>query len=159
MTLSRVRELLDYESTTGMFRWRVDRRGGAHKGDRAGYTNTKGKRDGYHHIMVDGKFYMAHRLAWLYMFGHWPKQQIDHINGDPVDNRIANLRDVNQSTNQHNRHRLPKNNTSGCLNVVWDKCKQRWKVSAPQKNGHRQHLGYYRSWEQAKNAAVKRSLT
>jgi hypothetical protein len=71
--------------------------------------------DGYIQIMIDGKIYLAHRLAWLYVHGVMPKKNIDHINGVKTDNRIENLRDVAQSVNLQNLQRARKNRKSSRL--------------------------------------------
>jgi len=65
--------------------------------------------------MIDGKIYLAHRLAWLYVHGVMPKKNIDHINGVKTDNRIENLRDVAQSVNLQNLQRARKNRKSSRL--------------------------------------------
>jgi HNH endonuclease/AP2 domain len=56
----------------------------------------------YIRISIDGRQHLAHRLAWLYVHGRWPAALIDHINGNPADNRIANLREASRSQNQAN---------------------------------------------------------
>jgi hypothetical protein len=77
-----VRELLDYCPETGIFTWKVGR-------EPAGY---KHKYHGYIVLTLFDKRYMTHRLAWLYVHGEWPSGEIDHINLEKTDNRIANLR-------------------------------------------------------------------
>jgi hypothetical protein len=99
-TAERVRERLSYDADTGVFRWReMPRRRAMPNGDVAGCRS-----DGYVTIRLDGKILKAHRLAWLYVHGVWPTGLIDHINGDKQDNRIVNLRDVDQHINGHNRY-------------------------------------------------------
>ena len=103
-----LRSLLDYSPVTGVFTWRVTRGGKAHKGDVAGAVNNLG----YILITVDGATYRAHRLAWLYVYGEWPEQYLDHINCVRSDNRIVNLRLATLGQNQANRRKtkgvLPK---------------------------------------------------
>lgn len=71
--------------------------------------------------------YRAHRLAWLYVYGEFPKGQIDHINGNRIDNRICNLRDVSRNENAKNKS-MYKNNTSGVSGISWDKINSKWSV-------------------------------
>lgn len=100
MKQTRLQELLEYAPETGVFRWRVNRTS-VRAGTMAGRLDSKG----YRQISVDGQRYGAHRLAWLYMNGEWPKHEIDHVNGDRDDNRIANLRDVVRTINMRNKRR------------------------------------------------------
>ena len=112
---------LKYDPITGDFTW-IIKKPGLRIGDIAGSVSTK---RGYSikSIMVDGKSYVAARLAWYYMTDKWPENQIDHINHNSTDNRWENLRQV---TNQENaRNRKPqKKNKSGMAGVV--KVKGRW---------------------------------
>jgi hypothetical protein len=99
LTAERAREMLHYEPTTGVFTWRRSLRGGgASVGKVAGTLRS----DGYRQLQVDARVYAAHRVAWLYVHGTWPTATIDHINGDPADNRISNLRDVPNAINCQN---------------------------------------------------------
>jgi len=112
LTQERLKELLHYDSGTGMFIWREDRGRLAKKGGKAGCPHKKG----WISLFVEGKAYKAHRLAWLYVYGEWPQDQIDHINRDNSDNRIINLRDVSHSINQRNK-RIYKTNKRGITGI------------------------------------------
>lgn len=106
-----LKEFLFYEPETGVFTWRSKSAACVVIGSVAGYFNGR-----YWRIAVRGKHYSAHRLAWLYVFGEWPKQVIDHINGDKTDNRIANLRDVSVEHNNQNTVLICRSKT-GVLGV------------------------------------------
>jgi HNH endonuclease len=94
---TRVHELFFYDPHTGVF-LRRQPQASEHVGDVAGCRTS----EGYWRIHVDGRSYFAHRLAWLYMTGKWPKDQIDHINLDGSDNRWGNLRGATNGQNQAN---------------------------------------------------------
>lgn len=98
LTVERLRDALYYDPETGFFTWRESSARIA-KGLRAGGATG----NGYHFIGIDARRYLAHRLAWLYVHGRWPEHFIDHINGDPSDNRLVNLREANNAQNSHNR--------------------------------------------------------
>ena len=97
--VERVRELLDYNPDTGVFTWKVKRGGKAQAGTVAGYEHVTG----YWYIAIDKKYYPAHRLAWLYIHGVEPENDIDHINHQRSDNRISNLREATRSQNCANK--------------------------------------------------------
>lgn len=97
LTVSRLRELLNYSPESGQFTW-ISTRGRAAAGSVAGAIHKYG----YRVIQIDGKGYGAHRLAWLFIYGGFP-EVIDHINGDRSDNRIENLRNVDHQVNAENR--------------------------------------------------------
>ena len=98
LTAERLRDLLHYVPETGLFYRRVTR-GNAALGVEAGHR----RRDGYLTIRIDGFSYFAHRLAWLYVHGEHPLGVVDHANGKPGDNRIANLRDASRQQSAWNR--------------------------------------------------------
>ena len=112
----RLVEVLLYEPETGYFFWKVS--GNKRKaGTQAGRVMKKG----YRQLTVDYIQYLEHRLAWFYVYKEWPKLYIDHINEVKSDNRISNLRDVNQTTNLLNQANPQKNNNSGFRGVSFIK--------------------------------------
>lgn len=127
ITYERANELFRYDPKSGKIYRRVSR-GNAKAGDEAGHVVQEAKmRTSYRLIQVDGTQYKAHRLAWLLHHGEWPKHDIDHIDGDGLNNRISNLRDVPVSINRRNS-RMQRNNTSGVTGVYWNKKLGKWRA-------------------------------
>ena len=149
ITAERARELLEYSAETGVFRWRVNRQGGICSGSVAGGK----KPDGYIYIGVDGVKFLAHRLAWLYVHGKWPREHIDHINGVRDDNRLSNLREASNSENMQNQRRAQANNANGLLGVSWDEKRKRWQAQI-KANGRKRHLGRFETSEEARAAYI-----
>lgn len=110
LSCNRLKELLIYNSDTGEFIWKVSRGRRIKINDKAGYKN---KNNNSVRIVIDGKNYLAHRLAWLYMTGKWPKNEIDHINNNAFDNKWNNLREATRSQNSFNRKVFSKTNSKG----------------------------------------------
>lgn len=113
LTIERLKEALSYDSETGIFTWKVAINSRAVVGNVAG----KLKSTGYVYIGLDCEQYPAHRLAWFYMNGEWPKHTIDHIDCDRANNRYANLRDATPAQNSQNQRRPQSGNKSGYLGV------------------------------------------
>ncbi len=99
ITAERLRELLNYDAETGVFTNRTHR---SHSRMPAGAVAGSVISTGYLRVVIDAKAHLCHRLAWLYVYGRWPDNSIDHINGIRSDNRISNLRDVPHSVNMQN---------------------------------------------------------
>lgn len=121
LTQEKLKELLHYNPETGIFTWLVDRNQHVKAGDIAGYKRS----DGYIRICINGERYLSHRIAWLYIYGSFPDDQIDHINHKRHHNIIKNIRDAGYSENTKNRT-INKNNTSGCCGVSWRKDLEKW---------------------------------
>ena len=119
LTAERLRHAFDYNPETGVFK-RKSRGIRSKTGSVVKRQNTS-----YLAIHIGGKKYSAHRLSWLYHYGTWPSNVIDHINGDGLDNRIENLRDVDSQANQKNQS-LSSRNKSGVLGVWLHPEEKRW---------------------------------
>ena len=121
--LKRVREVIDYDPLTGLFQWSKNRRG-IRKGQIAG--SFPRKRDSHMAIYIHRKKYYAHRLAWFISHGYFPVT-IDHIDRDPTNNRLDNLRAAESVENSRNSG-IYKNNKSGFKGVSWNEEKSKWKA-------------------------------
>ena len=141
-----LKKYLTYDKKTGIFIRRIQR-GRFKPGEKAGNIHHRNNRLPCVRICIEGNNYYAHRLAWLYVYGEWPKNQIDHIDHEPMNNAIDNLRDVTVQENQRNI-RLPKRNTSGYIGVSWSKMANKWKA-AIQVDGKVKHLGLYSDIQEA----------
>ena len=148
----KLKELLNYDSDTGIFTWKIYRGGLAKVGDKAGKVEAYG----HCRIKVNGKLYLTHRLAWLYVYGSWPDKDIDHINRIKTDNRIANLRTATRSENAQNTG-IRKNNTSGAIGVSWKASVGKWRAYIT-KDYTQIYLGHYASKEEALVARQKAEL-
>lgn len=142
LTATRLRELLDYDSETGKFRWRLRVSQAIPAMSLAGAKTA----DGYVRIKIDGVSYRAHRLAWLWVYGSMPTQFIDHINGVRDDNRIVNLRDVTRSVNQCNLaiHRDASSDKLAGVKQRGSKWQARIRI-----NGKPTHLGTFGTVQEA----------
>ena len=114
LTAARLRDLLDYDPLTGVFTRRVTR-GNQAKGSVAGHLSAT---DGYCYVDVDRKKYRAHRLAWFYVHGAWPAQDIDHRDTVKSHNWISNLRPADDSLNKQNMRVARADNRLGVLGVT-----------------------------------------
>lgn len=162
LTAEVLKQLLRYDPETGQLFW-LERppeffksaiAWSAFNTFRAGneaFTATRA--DGYRVGAIFGKLYRAHRVIWALHFGHWPVNEIDHIDGNPGNNRLDNLRDVPAATNRRNSKML-RNNTSGHTGVTWSKMYKKW-VAHIKLNGRYHGLGYFTEIEAAIAARKK----
>jgi hypothetical protein len=126
LTPERLRAVLNYSRTTGLFTWKVSVARRNRVGSIAGTPHGE-----YIRIGLDGFFYYAHRLAWLHTKGVWPADKLDHKNGIGTDNRLKNLREATRRLNAYNKKRN-HNNAS------------KWKGVSPRSNGRSGWYAYIR---------------
>lgn len=141
-----LKKMLRYEPDTGLLYW-TDAAHKSVKGKVAGTPNR-----GYVLVMFKGQFFKAHRLAWLLTHGDWPKQSIDHIDGDKSNNRINNLRDVDGVTNEQNKDQARADSKSGLIGA--SPYRNRWK-SQIRVDGAVKYLGVFDTAEMAHQAYLQ----
>jgi hypothetical protein len=145
LTQEKLKEFLEYDSETGAFIWKITPVKSRIKvGDVAGGLDSYG----YVLITLQGKVYKAHRLVWLYVFGAIPLERfIDHMDGNPSNNRLINLREATRSENLMNQN-ISTKNTSGFKGVHLDKKSGLWHATA-RLNGKKVYLGRFLTPEEA----------
>jgi len=155
ITQEDLRQILHYDPETGIFTWLRQLSYRGKLGTRAGCFKT---RSGRVVIGMFGTEYYAYRLAWLYMTGVWPPMDIDHIDGDPRNNRFSNLRLCTMSQNIQNQRRAKSNSTTGLLGA-WPTPGGRF-FSCIKVKGHVTYLGNFKTAQEAHHAyiAAKRKL-
>lgn len=149
LTQDKLKEVLDYDPDTGIFKWKKYISSNASTGRIAGNQLPVG----YISIQVSGTRYYAHRLAFLYMEGYFPENQVDHINKNKCDNSWNNLREVSIQCNARNvgNH---KDNTSGVKGVDFIKARNKWRARITNM-GNSIHLGLFNSFKDAVIARYK----
>lgn len=145
VTQFRLKDLLHYDPETGEFTWLLTVNSRVPAGRVAGCLDRS---VGYWQIRIDGKRYYAHRLAWLYMTGDFPPNQVDHRNRNRLDNRWDNLR---AATNGQNGQNSKPRGVSKYKGVCWSKSNRKWQAQA-QFNGKTHYLGIYDTEEAAAKA-------
>lgn len=148
ITAERLRRLLHYDQNTGIFTWKEHYAKNVVIGSPAGFVDGRG----YVRLCIDQREYQVHRLAFLYVNGEWPTQQLDHINQIKHDNRMCNLREVSPEENSQNQRRAHGRNKSGVLGVTTVGKRFRANIWV---GGVRHNLGNYASAEQAGNAYIE----
>ena len=140
-----IKAILRYEPETGVFYWVAN----TYRQNRIGKVAGTNKSDGRRHINIKDKPYLSYRLAWVYMTGSEPKGVIDHIDGDPSNDRWSNLRDVSHRANSQNQRGPMRDNKCGLLGVT----RHRKKFAAHIKfGGIDRHIGVFDTPEQAHDA-------
>lgn len=149
LTLDRLKEVLSYDPETGVFKWLKPTSNRVRVGSEAGNDNGVG----YLRISVDGRTYYAHRLAWMYLHGALPDQEIDHTDGNPKNNAASNLRHAAHAENSQNQ-KLRSTNTSGRHGVSWSKPHGKW-AAYIMKDGRKRHLGLFEGLDAAGSAYLR----
>jgi len=139
LTQQILKQYLHYDTETGIFTWinKTSKFANIKVGNIAGCLHCRG----YIIIRFNCKYYKAHHLAWLYIYGKFPNGEIDHINHIRNDNRIINLRCISRLENMHNQS-MYKTNKSGFTGVTWHKRDKKW-VAHIRINNKRIHLGNF----------------
>jgi hypothetical protein len=159
ISVETLKALVSYDAKTNRFFWKerpahlfASRRIAKVWNTRfAGKEAFKSKmQKGYYYARIWTRCYLKHRAIWAFVHGKWPVHNIDHINGDPSDNRIENLRDVPQTHNMRNTT-LSRRNTSGAVGVRWYARKRRW-TAAIKVNRKHHHLGSFLTFAEALDA-------
>lgn len=150
LTHDRLLDVLSYDAISGVFRWKLAMMGRIKAGQVAGTFNGNGHRQ----IGLDGKIWMAHRLAWFYVHGVWPADEIDHRDLNKDNNAIVNLREATHIENCNNRRASPKTNKSGFKGV--SKLRGKWHAQIKHKR-RCYHLGYFDDPNEAHAAYVAAS--
>jgi len=140
MNAEEAKKAWDYDPETGKFIWKI---GTKMRGKEAG---TIKRVDGYRRIFYNGKFYSCANIAWLISTGEWPEEEIDHINCDREDNRLANLRPATRKQNAANKKAYGK---TGARGVVLIKGRYQARIQA---NKKMVHLGCFDTLEEAAQA-------
>ena len=138
----KIDDVYSYNSETGDITFKCDRYARKVFGKVAGWIRTdSSRRTSYREMRADGRMVKAHRLAWRLHYGIWPDKIIDHINGDGLDNRIENLREVDSFDSAKNKP-LQRNNTSGVVGVRLYKPNGKW-VATISNKGKKITIGYF----------------
>ena len=148
LTQKRLKELLEYNPETGIF-IRKTAIAQVKAGSIVGYSQS-----GYLAARLDASPYYLHRLAWIYVHGYFPKDQIDHINCIRKDNRIVNLREATDAENRQNMPNLRKDNVTGFTGVSPHKATGKFRARV-KINGKEIHLGLFETKEQAYEIHIK----
>jgi len=157
ITQEELKKLLHYDPETGVFTRLIYRNQYSRVGMRAGWEQIVNCGKSYRMIYIGNKTHLEHRLAWLYITGSLPSEEIDHINGNGCDNRLCNLREVSRLINRRNVKKQ-HNNTSGVVGVSLHKLTGLWR-SRININKQEIYLGLFCSFNEAvecrKNAEIK----
>lgn len=144
LTQAELKRVLAYNADTGVFTWREK----IARKIRVGCIAGSIRHDGYVLIQFNMKRYLAHRIAWLYVYGEFPPYQIDHIDGNPSNNVIANLRPATSQENNQNQIFPRKDSTSGFMGVYFHKTNGKF-IARISTGVNRKHLGCFDTADEA----------
>lgn len=150
-TAERVRELFEYDAELGVLRWRI------RQGNRAkvgGIAGTRNKISGRMIVCVDGVQFLSYRVIWLHVYGAWPTGEIDHIDGDPSNDRLENLRDVSARVNCENKRSARSDKRFGSSLGAYPSDGGRWRAQIVVR-GKAIHLGCFGTESEAHHAYIE----
>lgn len=145
ITIHELTRRIEYDSTTGMIRWKVPTHKNCSKDWTRGHLS-----DGYYKVTIHGVDYSVAVIGWALSFGDWPVGIVDHQDGNTLDNSLGNLRLTTPHGNMRNR-KLPKNNSTGVHGVYYVKRTGKYKAGIVVDNKYI-HLGYFTSIDNAAKA-------
>ncbi|WP_410000336.1 HNH endonuclease [Halomonas sp. I1] len=151
LTAREARALIDYNPSTGELRWKArpesmfagkkkgccTRWNNRYAGKIAGSAAERSNGLCYWAVRINDKLYLAHRVAWLILYGQWPSDKIDHLDGDGLNNRIDNFREATQKDNMQNQC-LRQTSSTGVCGVSWRDDLGKWRAYLRKK-----HLGTF----------------
>lgn len=156
LTAEYIRQVLNYDPDAGELRWRhrASSMFNTKKRTResicavwnirfAGMLAGSINPEGQSRIVINGRHYRTHRIIWLWMTGTWPKEEIDHIDCNELNNKWCNLREASRSQNEMNKG-VSRNNSSGAKGVSWNRRDKKW-LAQIIVNGRYKYLGYFSS--------------
>lgn len=138
LTAARLREIVRYDPETGFLWWIEPKQGRSFKKPAGQYSGKK-----YPQIIIEGQYHYIHVLAWVWMTGEWPVNEVDHRYGDKHDNRWSKLRAATSAQQKMNSGPY-QNNTSGHPGVCWDKNRNKWLVRVGTK-----YIGRFDAFDEA----------
>lgn len=150
--MSDIERLLVYDEASGVLSWRIDRHARKVKGMPAGWlTSGKNRQTRYINIRIGGRVYKAHRIIWFIHHGYWP-ERIDHIDGNGLNNKIGNLREVSAVDSARNKP-LQRNNSSGQSGVSFISSIGKWRATISS-GGKKITLGVFLKKEDAVSCRI-----
>jgi len=145
MNQEQLKSFLQYEAETGKIYWKKTVNSRGLKGTEAGSITKQGRR----RIQISGHRILSHRVAWFLWYGEWPISELDHINGNPLDNRIQNLREVTRRENEQNR---PEHRAGKLPGYKRSRSKRNPYEAQVRINGKHYYLGSYKTEKEASEA-------
>lgn len=148
ITQEQLKNMFDYDDEKGILIRKRDKYGREYNQP----CGNKPTQHGYGALKINGRSYRVHRLIWLFHYGEFPSEFIDHIDGNKMNNRIDNLRTVSNQINNHN-NKIRTDNTSGYPNVYWHKGTRKYQVRITV-DGKENFIGLYATFSDAILAAM-----
>ena len=157
LTQADVKKLFDYNPDTGSCTRLTRPSRNVHIGDELGSVHCYSGGLKYRQTEINRTQYGIHRLIWLWVTGEWPENDIDHIDGNGLNNAWSNLREATHIENMRNK-KIGANNQSGVVGVSFYAQTKKWRAAINVASGEKKHLGYFDSLEGAKAARLQAEI-